>query len=335
VKKISRQQKLFSIVFTLGFFVILFYTGKNIPVAHGDLASDCASLNCQPGQVILLLWGKAEPQKYEPCRPPSSDSCYGQAPEWTCTAACPAAAPPPADPPPVAAPPTTCTEKANGKKVEITYAKYSSTGTNCTSKDALLPGIGFQYYYNRTPDTGACTNGKCVGSEKVECGLDQTVGDKQIMDAAIAFAKVQPNEDVYINGKLVCDITPAATNTPPPPPGPPCAKWKDPGPESGVCEMVATSLFQGKDAKSGDISTDPGQFIARILAIILSFAGGIALLLIISAGYKIMTSKGKPEAIQQGRDQLISAIVGLVFIIFSFVIFQLVVTDILKIPGIS
>ncbi len=114
-----------------------------------------------------------------------------------------------------------------------------------------------------------------------------------------------------------CFIT-IPTPTPPLPISPPCVKW-----ENGTC------------LKIGDISTEPAQFIVRILTIILSFAGGIALLLIISAGYKIMTSKGKPEAIQQGRDQLIAAIIGLVFIIFSFVIFQLIVVDIFKIPGIA
>lgn len=118
-----------------------------------------------------------------------------------------------------------------------------------------------------------------------------------------------------------------AVPPPPPaldPPSSPCAQLN-----KGVCETIATSL------PSGDISTKPSQFITNILAIILSFTGGIALLLIISAGYKIITSKGKPEEIQQGRDQLISAIVGLMFIIFSFVIFQLIAVDIFKIPGIT
>jgi len=113
-----------------------------------------------------------------------------------------------------------------------------------------------------------------------------------------------------------------------PPPGPPCADWGT-GAQAGMCLKVATSL------PSGNISTNPAQFIVKILAIILSFAGGIALLLIISAGYKIITSNGKPEAIQEGRDKLISAIIGLLFIIFSFVIFQLITSDILKIPGIT
>jgi hypothetical protein len=153
------------------------------------------------------------------------------------------------------------------------------------------------------------------------------------------YAKIQSDESqgVYING---AHEAPAASNARcfpplPAPPAPPCAKWGAAGSaQEGVCLEVATSIFQG-DAKSGNISTDPGQFIIRIFTIILGFAGGIALLLIISAGYKIIMSKGKPEGIQQGRDQLIAAIVGLLFIIFSFVIFQLVVADILKIPGIK
>ena len=125
-----------------------------------------------------------------------------------------------------------------------------------------------------------------------------------------------------------CTAPPASTPVVLPPPIPAaCLELKD-----GVCIKVGTSIFQGGD--KGDILTEPAQLITRIFTIILGFAGGIALLLIIFAGYKIIMSKGKPEAIQQGREQLTSAIVGLVFIIFSFVIFQLVFVDILKIPGI-
>lgn len=114
------------------------------------------------------------------------------------------------------------------------------------------------------------------------------------------------------------------------PASPPCAELNN-----GVCQKIDTSLFQGGDKIAGQISTKPEKFIVNIFLIILSFAGGIALLLILSSGYKIIISKGKPESIAQGKEQLISAIVGLVFIIFSFIIFQLVFVDLLKIPGIS
>jgi hypothetical protein len=106
------------------------------------------------------------------------------------------------------------------------------------------------------------------------------------------------------------------------PPSPPCAEgqFKD-----GKCMAVATAL--------GNFSTQPEGFIKSLFAALLSLSGGIALLLIMKSGYLIMTANGKPEAIQSGRDQLVAAIVGLIFLIFSFVILQVIGVDILKIPG--
>ncbi len=110
--------------------------------------------------------------------------------------------------------------------------------------------------------------------------------------------------------------------TPPPPPPPPCANTD---PETGICLAFATGF--------GELETETGSFIQSLFAILLSLSGGIALLLILKAGYQMMTSQGKPEQLQAGRDQLIAAIVGLVFLIFSFVILQIIGYDILRIPG--
>jgi len=115
--------------------------------------------------------------------------------------------------------------------------------------------------------------------------------------------------------------SPSALPTPlPPPPSPPCKTWID-----GECTVFASGL--------GPIATDPAGFIQTIFAILLSVSGGIALLLIIRAGYQLLTSQGKPEQLQNGRDQLIAAIVGLIFLIFSFVFLQLIGVDILHLPG--
>ncbi|HBB76671.1 MAG: hypothetical protein A2186_01845 [Candidatus Levybacteria bacterium RIFOXYA1_FULL_41_10] len=82
----------------------------------------------------------------------------------------------------------------------------------------------------------------------------------------------------------------------------------------------------------GPIAATAGAFISRLLLIVLSLAGGIAVLLIIISGYRLMASQGNPEKIQEARDQLTSAIVGLLFIIFSITILQIIGSDILKIP---
>ncbi|MDP2637983.1 MAG: hypothetical protein Q8P26_02900 [Candidatus Levybacteria bacterium] len=91
------------------------------------------------------------------------------------------------------------------------------------------------------------------------------------------------------------------------------------------CKQVRTAI--------GLINTEPVAFIRSIFSIVLGLSGGIALILIIISGYRFMVSQGNPEVIKGAQQQLMGAIIGLLFIIFSFVILQVVGVDILKIPG--
>ena len=102
---------------------------------------------------------------------------------------------------------------------------------------------------------------------------------------------------------------------------------KDPKREKDIvkCFKIDTAI--------GEISTEPQGFVRKIFGLVLGLAGGIALVLIILSGYKMMASQGNPEALVAARDQLLSAVIGLLFIIFSFVILQVIGVDILKIPG--
>lgn len=179
---------------------------------------------------------------------------------------------------------------------------------------------------------GGLTDSKLtlVGSFKgITDGNYQVCLDGQCKDVVKAKGKnVEPTEvvfDVKIqDSSKVCVGIGEDAGTPwptqPPPPSPPCAKFND----KGGCDSIVTFF--------GNISTKPGEFITRVFAIILSVSGGIALFLIIRGSYVIMTSRGRPEQLQQGRDQLIAAIVGLLFLIFSFVILEVIGTDILKLP---
>lgn len=78
------------------------------------------------------------------------------------------------------------------------------------------------------------------------------------------------------------------------------------------------------------IKTNPIELIPQILKVILGFAGAIVIILIIRSGYKLMFSQGNPEKVQEAKDELTSAIVGLLFIIFSFVLLQFITNDILN-----
>jgi len=106
-----------------------------------------------------------------------------------------------------------------------------------------------------------------------------------------------------------------------PPPPPPCATL---GP-LGECLAVDTAV--------GQINTSPEGFIKSIFSLILGLSGGLALLLIIYSGFQLVTSRGIPEKLEGAREQLVSAIIGLVFIILSLAILQIIGVDILKIPG--
>ncbi len=76
---------------------------------------------------------------------------------------------------------------------------------------------------------------------------------------------------------------------------------------------------------------DTDEFIGFILRWAIGIGGGIAFLLIVFAGFQIMTSAGNPERLQAGRELLTSAIAGLILLIFSVFILRIIGVNILGI----
>lgn len=95
--------------------------------------------------------------------------------------------------------------------------------------------------------------------------------------------------------------------------------------QNGGCSQVQTAI--------GPISTNPGALVGNVLQLIVGISGGAAVLLIIAAGYQMMTSQGNPEKVKEARERLTSAVVGLLFIFFSVTILQIIGIDLLHIPG--
>lgn len=83
----------------------------------------------------------------------------------------------------------------------------------------------------------------------------------------------------------------------------------------------------------GNISTKPEGFVTSVFGIILSLVGVVSVLMIIISGYKLMVSQGNPEKLQGAKEQLTAAIVGLLFVIFSFFILQTIGVNLLNLPG--
>lgn len=100
-----------------------------------------------------------------------------------------------------------------------------------------------------------------------------------------------------------------------------CERCRDNADGSGVWTAV------------GCINAEPGPVVATLVRIGLSLGGGIAILMILSAGFMFTTSQGDPNKTKEAKELMQSAVIGLLFIIFSVTILQFIGVTILQIPG--
>lgn len=80
-------------------------------------------------------------------------------------------------------------------------------------------------------------------------------------------------------------------------------------------------------------ASSAGGFTNKLFSLGTGIAGGIAFLLIIFGGFQILTSAGNPERLNEGKELISSAIIGLLMIVFSVFLLKTIGVDILCIPG--
>ncbi len=143
----------------------------------------------------------------------------------------------------------------------------------------------------------------CQGTCRSSCGLNE-----------VEFRNVNTCE---ASGKVCCSVNPITAG------------------QSGAI-LCSTPTGEGIDTAIGCIPiSDTNAFVGFILKWAIGIGGGIAFLLIVVAGFQIMTSSGNPERLKAGQELLTSAIAGLIMIIFSVFILQIIGVTILKLPGIK
>ncbi|MBI3954721.1 hypothetical protein HY333_01620 [Candidatus Collierbacteria bacterium] len=91
----------------------------------------------------------------------------------------------------------------------------------------------------------------------------------------------------------------------------------------------------GVNTAIGCISTDikSGGFVTSLLKLAVGLGGGIALLLILYGIFIVTTSAGIPDKLKEGKEVITSALAGLIFIILSIFLMNLIGVKILSIPG--
>ena len=82
-----------------------------------------------------------------------------------------------------------------------------------------------------------------------------------------------------------------------------------------------------------DIACTPNGFAQAVYEIGLSFIGVVALLFIVYGGYLILTSQGSPEQLSKGKSYITYAIIGMLLADGGYAFYQVLLLDIIKIPG--
>ncbi len=91
----------------------------------------------------------------------------------------------------------------------------------------------------------------------------------------------------------------------------------------------------GVNTALGCIPYDMKGFTGALLGFLAGIAGAISLVIMLVATIQIMTGGDNAEQVKKGKELFTSAIIGLIFIIFSVTLMQIVAGGILKIPGFS
>jgi len=113
-----------------------------------------------------------------------------------------------------------------------------------------------------------------------------------------------------------------------------CSQVKDPVAFSKCLQCSGGEEgTQGVWTAIGCISREPEEIVGKFIRVGLSMGGGVALLMILSAGFTLTISQGNPQKAGQAKEMMTAAVTGLLFIIFSITILQFIGFSILKIPG--
>lgn len=83
----------------------------------------------------------------------------------------------------------------------------------------------------------------------------------------------------------------------------------------------------------GCIKNNPQTIVEVVIKIGLGVAGGVALLMILAAGFSLSTSQGDAKKTAEAKEMITSAVIGIIFIVMSITILEFIGVKIFHIPG--
>jgi hypothetical protein len=118
--------------------------------------------------------------------------------------------------------------------------------------------------------------------------------------------------------------------------------------EKQQCCQCAGGTFNGEDCVFSGETNVEGQgiytavgcipstadgIVRSLVRVGLGIAGGVALLMILAGSFMLSTSQGEPKRAGEAKEMITSAVMGLIFIVFSVAILQFIGISLLRIPG--
>jgi hypothetical protein len=90
---------------------------------------------------------------------------------------------------------------------------------------------------------------------------------------------------------------------------------------------------QAIDTALGCLPVSTAGFTGALLTFLAGTAGAISLVIMLVATIQIMTGGDNAEQVKKGKELFTGAVTGLLFIIFSVTLLQIVAGGIIKLPG--
>lgn len=104
------------------------------------------------------------------------------------------------------------------------------------------------------------------------------------------------------------------------------------------CDPTNGTAGSGVQTAIGCISTSAdgsGGFFESIIRLFVGLGGGLALILMLYGVFIVTTSAGIPDKLKEGSEIITSAIAGLIFVLLSVFLLNLIGINILGLPGLT
>lgn len=110
-----------------------------------------------------------------------------------------------------------------------------------------------------------------------------------------------------------------------------CAQIQTGTPQYDACFSCFTG--GGIWTAVGCIPSEPENVIKVVITLGLALGGGVVLIMILVGSFMLSVSQGDPNKTKEAKEIITSAIIGLLFVIFSVTLLQFIGVSVLQIPG--